>query len=235
MAHPTGPTLIISDGGLPALVAAAIEAERVASAGEGGGGAPALLMPWVTSPILADAQLAAVSSQARFLRQEQLEPAPIHAFAAGTSAAFLDTLGLLAAVEVARANSCARIVWPSHAHATDDSLESDIERIANAVDRALLVERLAGLESDVIGTAAAAEIAIETPLVDLTDAQLAELVVDLDAPAYLCWWWRPAADPAAEKTAAAERETWRAALDRAGWVSASPDVTISAPAQPTPR
>lgn len=235
MAHPTGPTLIISDGGLPALVAAAIEAERAASAGEAGGGAPALLMPWVTSPDLADPQLAAVSSQARFLRQEQLEPAPIHAFAAGTSAAFLDTLGLLAAVEVARANGCARIVWPSHAHATDDSLESDIERIANAVDRALLVERLAGLESDVIGTAAAAEIAIETPLVDLTDAQLAELVVDLDAPAYLCWWWRQAADPAAEKTAAAERETWRAALDRAGWVSASPDVTISAPAQPTPR
>lgn len=235
MAHPTGPTLIISDGGLPALVAAAIEAERVASAGEGGGGAPALLMPWVTSPILADAQLAAVSSQARFLRQEQLEPAPIQAFAAGTSAAFLDTLGLLAAVEVARANSCARIVWPSHAHATDDSLESDIERIANAVDRALLVERLAGLESDVIGTAAAAEIAIETPLVDLTDSQLAELVVDLDAPAYLCWWWRPVTDPAAERTAAAERETWRAALDRAGWVSASSDVTISAPAQPTPR
>ena len=242
MAHPTGPTLVISDGGLPALVAAAIEAERIASAGEGGGGAPALLMPWVTNPNLADAQLAAVSSQARFLRQEQLEPAPIHAFAAGTSAAFLDTLGLLAAVEVARANGCLRIVWPSHAHATDDTLETDIERIANSVDRALLVERLAGLESDITGTPSPAagpgtvsEIAIETPLVDLTDAQLAELLVDLDAPAYLCWWWRPIADPAAERTARAERETWRAALDRAGWVSASPEVTINAPAQPTPR
>ena len=242
MAQHTGPTLVISDGGLPALVAAAIEAERVASAGDRGGGAPALLMPWVTEPTLVDTQLKAVSSQAKFLRQDLLEPAPIHALAAGTSAAFLDTLGLLAAVEVARANGCPRIVWPSHAHATDDTLEADIERIACAVDRALLVERLAGLESDITGAAgpdrwhaAAAELAIETPLVDLTDAQLADLVVDLDAPAYLCWWWRPVPDPAAETVAKAERSAWLAALRCAGWVSAPPEVEINAPAQPIRR
>jgi len=252
VAHVNRQTLLITDGGLPALVAAAIEAERAASAdGNGGGGGHrleagatgggksggksggggALLMPWVTDPTLADAQLAAVSSQARFLRHELLEPAPIREFAAGTSPAFLDSLGLLVAVEVARANGCGRIIWPTHTHSTDDTLASEIEGIAASVDRALLVERLAMLDVTTPGESAGADdITIETPLVDLTDAQLADLVVDLDAPAYLCWWWRSVPGEAAERIAEGERAAWKRALHGAGWVSASPGVQINAPA-----
>lgn len=224
--------LVITDGGLPALVAAAIEAERFAAAenAESGGGAPALLMPWVTNPALTEVQLTAVASQARFLRQELLEPAPIREFATGTSPAFLDSLGLLVAVEVARANGCGRIVWPVHTHATDDTLAGGIDGIAASVDRALLVERLAMLDAEPASvTPDTEDLAIETPLVDVTDAQVAELVVDLDAPAYLCWWWRPLTEDAAERTAASERTAWTGALHDAGWVSASPGVHIHAP------
>lgn len=231
MAQPGGQTLLITDGGLPALVAAAIEAERLASAGESGGGAPALLMPWVADPALAETQLTAIASQAKFFRHDLLEAAPIRDFAAGTSASFVETLGLLAAVEVARANGCSRIVWPAHAHATDDTLAEDIDRMAAAVDRALLVQRIAMLDPASPGSPRS-ELTIETPLVDLTDAQLADLVVDLDAPAYLCWWWRALPEPKTEQAAAAERTAWKAALRHAGWVSASPGVEVTAGAAP---
>lgn len=221
MTHPKGPTLIITDGGMPAMLAAAIEAERCACAGEGGGGGPAVLMPWIVSPTLAEAQLTAITSQARFFKQDHLEPAPIRDFAIGTSDAFCDTLALLAAVEVARANACVRIVWPAHAHATDESLAGDLDRIGATVDRALLVSRLAMLDTP--HAPDTHELTIETPFVDLTDAQIVDLVIDLDAPPYLCWWWRQG-EGEAEQAAAAERAIWRAALDKGGWVSATGEI-----------
>ncbi len=220
--------IIITDGGLPALVAAAIEAERAISSGaqdgdgNGGGksGGVVSLMPWTSQPVLAAVQDAAVTSLARFFRFESIETPELRLGSIAAKASLLDTLGLLAAVEVARGAWCQRIIWPVQYHADHDSVPAQLDRIAAAVDRALLVSRLSLLESD----AAADEITIETPLVDLTDSQIADLAVDLDAPAYLCWWWHRHGEPEVESLAGVERRAWLGALGDAGWVQTEPAV-----------
>ena len=212
--------IIISDGNLPALVAAAIEAERAIS----GGGGAASLMPWPAGPELAAAQVTAVGSQARFHRLALAEPPRLCAADIAASPGLLDTLALLAAVEAARAVGTTRVVWPVQFHADHDSLPELLDRIGAAIDRALLVSRLTLLDNP--GTTGG-EVTIETPLVDLTDRQLADLVVDLDAPAYLCWWWRRQADTAAESLAAAERKAWLSALRDAGWVQSGAETQVT--------
>lgn len=230
MSTETPSAIIISDGGLPALVAAAIEAERAISGGrpDGSGAAPASILLWPSGPVLASAQFTAVTSQARFYRHHLADTPQLCAHGATPSTTLVDTLGLLAAVEVARAAGCGRVVWPVQYHSDHDSLPGELDRIAGAVDRALLVTRLGMLD----GVCARVEVTIETPLVDLTDSQIADLVVDLDAPAYLCWWWRRLGDPEAESLAAPERKAWLTALRDAGWVQTAPGVTVSTSAAP---
>lgn len=216
--------IVISDGGLPALVAAAIEAERTLT----GGANPAALMPWPTCAALAAPQLAAATSQARFHRLTPADPPRLCAADVAASEGMLDTLRLLAGAEVARATGAGRVIWPVQFHADDGSLPEHLDRIGDAIDRALLVSRLALLDQG-------REIVFETPLVDLTDRQVADLVVDLDAPAYLCWWWRRLAEPQAEALGAPERRTWLSALRDAGWVQADPAVTVAPQATTTPN
>lgn len=222
MPNQTPSAIIISDGGLPALVAASIEAERSIS----GGGGVASLMAWPGSPTLAGAQATAIGSQARFLRLGLVDPPRLCAADIEASGGLLDTLALLAAVEVARAAGARRVVWPIQFHSDHDSLPEKLDQIAGAVDRALLVSRLSLLDQG-------DEVTIETPLVDLTDTQLADLVVDLDAPAYLCWWWRRLAEGQAEALAAPERRAWLSTLRDAGWVQAEPIAVVTNQAIPT--
>ena len=222
MPNQTPSAIIITDGGLPALVAASIEAERSIS----GSGGVASLMAWPGSPTLATAQATAIGSQARFHRLGLADPPRLCAADIEASSGLLDTLALLAAVEVARAAGARRVVWPIQFHSDHDSLPEKLDQIAGAVDRSLLVSRLTLLDQ-------ADEVTIETPLVDLTDSQLADLVVDLDAPAYLCWWWRRLPDGQAEALAAPERRAWLSALRDAGWVQAEPGpVVTTAPTPP---
>ncbi len=232
--------IIITDGGLPALVAAAIEAERAIAGGGGrdgsgghvSGGAESggvvSLMPWPSHPVLAPVQAAAVTSLARFFRFDHTDTPDLRLGGIEATTGLLDTLSLLAGVEVARAMGCVRLIWPVQFHADKSSLPAQLDRIAAAVDRALLVSRLGLLD----GVDAAEEITIETPLVDLTDRQIADLAVDLDAPAYLCWWWRQHAEPEAEQVAGIERRAWLAALGDAGWVQAAPGVTVPPRTEP---
>lgn len=227
MSAPQAPTLVIADGGLPALVALAIEAERAAAAGPEGGGPPALVMPWITTGGPAEAQLAAISSQARFFGQTVLEPAPVRTLADGASRAFLASLGLLVALEAARINGCRAIVWPFHTHATDETLPGQLDAIAAAADRAILISRLATLDPPAGGGPPPA---IDTPLADLTTRQVADLAIDLDAPVYLAWWWRPPSEEGpARRAAIAEGRLWRPVLAEAGWISAAPGVHVNAP------
>lgn len=216
--------IIISDGGLPAVVAAAIEAERSIS---GIGGPPPALMPWPTDPVLATGQFTAAGSHARFFRLALLEAPRLCAADIAGSAGLVETLALLGAIEVARAVGAARIVWPVQYHADDTTIADRLDQIAAAADRALLASRLSLLDFR-------EEIRVETPLVDLTDRQVADLVVDLDAPAYLSWWWRRHTDPAAETLAGAERRAWLLALRAAGWVQGDPGVTVGIQATTTP-
>jgi len=208
------------------MVAASIEAERAVSGG--GAAGPASLLPWPTRPALAPAQLTAVGSLARFYRLGLAEAPRLCAADVTESAGLIDTLALLAAVEVAGKCGCRRVVWPVQFASDHDTLPGQLERIAAAIDRALLVSRLSLLDGP-------DEIAIETPLVDLTDGQAADLVVDLDAPAYLCWWWRRLSEPNAEAEAAPERRRWLTALREAGWVQGSPEARVSATAAPATR
>ena len=221
--------IILTDGSLPALVAAAIEAERaLAGNGENSGGGGAGLMPWPSCAELATVQCATAASLARFFRFELLDTPRLCAegfegFAAST--ALRETLALLAGVEAARKIGCSRVIWPVQYHTDEDSVPSQLDRIAAAIDRALLVSRLGLLDGSQTGT----EITIETPLVDLTDRQLADLAVDLDAPAYLCWWWRRLGEPEAEVAAETERRRWLERLREAGWVQTSPGVSVTRP------
>lgn len=232
--------IIITDGGLPALVAAAIEAERAIAGGGGGvgnggevsGGAGSggvvSLMPWPSHPMLAPVQAAAVTSLARFFRFDHTETPDLRLGGIEATTGLLETLSLLAGVEVARAVGCDRLIWPVQFHADESSLPAHLDRIAAAVDRALLVSRLGLLDGD----DTVEEITIETPLVDLTDRQIADLAVDLDAPAYLCWWWRQQGEPEAERVASGERRAWLAALGAAGWVQTAPGVTVTPRTEP---
>ena len=101
----------------------------------------------------------------------------------------------------------ATVVWPVHA---GPGAEPDLDRVALAIDRALLVSRLVALDAADHGCPA---IRVDTPYADFTDRQLAELALDLDAPVHTCWWWGGQGG-----SAAAERQRWTAALQSCGWV-----------------
>lgn len=191
------------------MVAAAIEAERVSA--DGGGGA--VLMPWPTVGAAVSEQASAVASLARFLRLGLVEPrlAPPSP-EAGLSPGLPESVCLLAALHSARSLGCERVVWPFHVHSDHQSIAGELERIAAAVDRAQLIGRLSLLE----GT----PVVVDAPLADLTDGQLADLAIDLDAPAYLAWWWRSLGSEPAERVAAEERRAWLPVLRDAGWLEA---------------
>ncbi|HZW08487.1 MAG TPA: hypothetical protein VFF69_01160 [Phycisphaerales bacterium] len=211
--HPTK-ALVISDGGLPALLALAIEAERSIGAG---GVAPAV-MPWPTRSHLLRPQLAAAANAARYFDAAAVEP-PLAPPGGRTAPdpGMAESLCLLAALHAARSAGCARVVWPVHHHHDDVSIAADLDRIEADIDRAQLIGRLALLDGP-----GARPVKFETPLVDLTDTQLADLVVDLAVPVQLCWWWGPGGEHAADAPAAEERAAWLPPLAHAGWIEAAP-------------
>jgi 7-cyano-7-deazaguanine synthase in queuosine biosynthesis len=72
------------------------------------------------------------------------------------------------------------VLWPVHCGA-------DLEAMDRALARARLVERLVNLDLPA-GEEDEPPLRIETPLLDLSDRQIAELAADLDAPLDVCWW-----------------------------------------------
>ncbi|MFG0307122.1 MAG: hypothetical protein ACF8Q5_13000 [Phycisphaerales bacterium JB040] len=216
MAHPRAddfrPALVLSDAGLASLVAGAMIAEEGASSGaETSPGAvwayPA--HPAFSKPLGAACERGA-SRQAEALGLEFLGLAT--SSPASSAARFgipgqeQSTLLLMAAYAAARAG-LRRVVWP--VQAVDHTGEIDLDAAGAATDRALLVSRLVTLDLEGRDTPVQ-EVVIETPLVDLTDEQIAGLALDLAAPVSLCWWWggRTADLPLAES----EWERWAARL-----------------------
>jgi len=109
---------------------------------------------------------------------------------------------------LALARGCDRVVWPTQ-HGEDLHTESpSLERIAGAIDRALLVTRVVALDAP----RAADAPEIDTPFVDLTDRQIAEMVMDIEAPLSGCWWWG-----GSTPTALAARDRWGTLLRSLGW------------------
>jgi hypothetical protein len=233
-----GGTLVISDGGLAGLIATAI------AAGSGGGpgrpgdkvGGPAGVSHaiWAVLPDAAyagyGAALAAACERAASRQAEAfgMAFASLAETGAGEAASVIpgqrESAMLVRAVYAAAGAGCRRVIWPVVAPKAEGAGSSgpDLESVARAIDRATLVSRLVGIDLDGVGSGLGGrsvpglppEVRVETPLVDLSDVQLAGLAVDMGVPVELCWWWggRRADVPGAE----AEHARWAALLGRAG-------------------
>ncbi|MHC4709749.1 MAG: 7-cyano-7-deazaguanine synthase [Planctomycetota bacterium] len=111
---------------------------------------------------------------------------------------------LLQAAAAARRLACPRIIWPHQ-------VGPDPEAVGPAVERASLVAALAEIGG---GQPAGAELVIDLPLVDLTDAQLADLAEDGGAPMHGFWPCAAGGDVPCGACAGCRR--WRSAFTEAG-------------------
>lgn len=98
-----------------------------------------------------------------------------------------------------------RVVWCVHFGGRGPGDKTDLDAVAKACDRALLTTRLLSLD-------APRDLRIETPYVDLSDVQVAELAADLDVSLEACWWARATGGDSVE----AARSRWTRALEAAG-------------------
>lgn len=103
---------------------------------------------------------------------------------------------------------CDRVVWPAQCGEDLRTEAPTLERIAGAIDRALLVSRVIALDTPRAVDAPE----IETPFVDLSDRQIAEMVMDIEAPLSGCWWWG-----GSSPSALAARDRWGTLLRSLGW------------------
>jgi hypothetical protein len=192
--------LVLSDGGLPSLVACA-------AAGQGDAKA-ATVAPFLWHPADPGLRLAAVA------RHAELCGLPITRLALAADppqadAGSAQSIALVHATAGAVAAGFSTVIWPVHA---GPGAEPDLDRVALSIDRALLVSRLIAVDAGEHGCPA---VRVDTPYADFTDRQLAELAIDLDAPVHACWWWGGQGEPAAS-----ERRRWTTLLQSFGWVHA---------------
>ncbi len=118
---------------------------------------------------------------------------------AGKPAGPAITAMLLAAGAEALKRGLSRVVWPVQLGGTGDERDHDaaLTAIADATDRASAAARLLSIDGGENG------LVIQTPYVDFTDTQLADLAADVDLPLNACWLGRPGG---------AERLRWEKAL-----------------------
>jgi len=152
-------SLIIDDGG-PAALAACLLCEDA--------GAGLLWIP--RTPSAGTRRIEAVRRHADLLGF----PAPIEAAASADRGPLTTPRLLLDAAAQAAERGCSRVIWPL-------LLGEDFDAMALAGDQASLVTHLAQLEPET-------SVAIETPFLDLTDAQFLDLARELDLPVDACWW-----------------------------------------------
>ena len=231
MEHP-GRTLVISDGGVGALAAcmAAREALFAGVSASASGAAPpdppsgknteainARLREWRPLVFMGElpgasgtARRKAVERQCAALDLELIEPTGADTPPADAPAGERATRLLVCAVFAAMRRDASRVTWPVHFF---DGTDVDLDGVADAVDRALLVTRLVALDTQ-------PGVRVEVPYADFTDRQLAELAVDLGAPIRTCWWWHAqlAEGGAPNDEFRAEHRRWTDVLREAGWV-----------------
>jgi hypothetical protein len=182
-----GRVLVIADGSLAGLVALAIASEETVRRENVGVAEPPVV--WLPSMGSEAAQ-----ADRAVRRQAEAYGAVYVGMGAGSGVASIDggapgptrTATLIQAGTLALANVCRRVVWPvQDGGETPDDLAS-VESIGRELDRALLAGRLVSLEAPEAGLP---EVRFETPFVDLSDRQLAELADDLAVPVETCRWW----------------------------------------------
>lgn len=183
-----GRTLILSDGGLTSLLAAAIACDRDSGARDPSVEGRSLVWATGTGGDLDPACVQAASNHAEIFTLEFLPPIA----GEGTDIPALlglrgevESLTLLRACYLAAARGCRRVLWPVQLGGSAHAEASDLDSIARAIDRATLITRLVNLDGCEVG---GVEIAIETPFVDLDDAQVADLALDMELATDACWW-----------------------------------------------
>ena len=202
-----GRTLIISDGGMTSLLACGLAAEEADTSNTE---RPIVWIPEVGGDD-PTTHKDAVLKQAQILSLELLTARvtePVDRCASG----LLESEILLHAGHLAGSERCGRVVWPVQLGAATTAEEPPLDRVAEAVDRALLVSRLISIDGDFYGLT---EVAVDTPFVDLADEQVADLAAEMSLPIESCWWWT--ALGAMGSGADAERERWVGALRMIGW------------------
>lgn len=123
---------------------------------------------------------------------------------------------IAAAFEAARL-ACETVLWPIQFSL---GAEGALDLVSRAIDRALLVSRLVSIDA---GLVAGSAVRIEPAYADFCDAQVADLVMDMDAPIELCWWWHAelsGGQPEHTAIFRAERQRWLKCLEPAGWTRA---------------
>lgn len=201
-------SLIILDGSLPGLVCAAL------------GEHPEELVGWFPGAgiDLGEGELGEAHQQAA-QRQGELtglgeaviagragtrsEHAKESGWIGGSTAGIDTSIVLLRACAEAARRGCGRVVWGVHCG-------SDLDGVFDGAERAGLIGRLAsiGLPGSMEG------LRVETPLLDMSETQIAELALDLDVPVGSCWWAGDAGR--AIEGSAVVRGRWERALAGAG-------------------
>lgn len=189
--------LILSDGGLESAVVAAIAAEQTTRADT----EPPLVMPaWWGAP--ADLDLLLPSIDRAVARQAELfglamltdqtayppEMSEEHSANEGSQQSQM----LLQSAAYASELGIRRLIWPARIGTASFDFDParDLDRLASTIDRSVLIGRLATLDAGVAGNdEELREVVIETPVVDFTNAQLADLAGDLSVPLDGCWWF----------------------------------------------
>jgi hypothetical protein len=125
------------------------------------------------------------------------------------------------------------VIWAGST-AIDDDGEVDLDLLTALHARARLVSRLVELDGP-----AGASFSFLFPYADLTDRQLADLVLDMDLPLWTCWWWGPGRGPrgaAGADLARMQYERWDRLLKEAGWMHGMPGpATIEGTEEPSRR
>lgn len=198
--------LVLSDGDVCGLTACAMVREEIAVT-PGMGEAWPLVMAFPASDGRSSLRERVVMHQAE-LQSFRIVPGPVVTPIAGaTTVGELECRDLLSAVYAGARQGCRRVVWAVSAARGEDV---DLDRIAQITDRALLAGRMAAIDAGVHGVA---DIEVETPFVDLTDRQLADLAADLNAPLEALWWLGPGYE---EPDAPAARGRWVPAFEAVG-------------------
>jgi hypothetical protein len=186
---PTERALIIDDGSPCALVATLLEQ------------APEAATLWMTGAGRARAN--ASQRRVALLGLAGLERAHLGAIEDDERTAGIESARLLLAAGAAAVRlGATRIVWPV-------SLGEDLHQMAAAADRVRAVERVLDIETD----PERKPVRFDMPLLDLTIEQVADLAIDLDAPAEGAWWCEH--EGAGPCGACPSCESWQQALQRA--------------------
>lgn len=215
---------VIHDGGLPALVACLMADDP----GQVVAWCPPVGSRWEAAGIGGDEEITPIHRRAAERQGELLGLARV-SFAEPRSAANIHPAGpaleatamLLAAAMEAVAEGCTALIWPI-------CCGGDLGALAAAAEKASLISRLVQLDLHTSRLprppAGAPELSVETPFADLTPGQIAELALDLDAPAHACWWRLPGAEqtPGGREARAAWHGALRAASRAMGFPFAVP-------------